>query len=139
MITVVSGPPCVGKSTYVREQAEPGDVIVDFDAVAATLGSPVTHGHDPVFLAVATAACRAVIDVVMRGLDRPAWIIDADLHPMRKRIYTEVGARFIALSADPDELHRRADEAGRPEVWHELIDGWWMRRVRGGERQSRRW
>lgn len=34
VITVVTGPPCSGKSTYVRTHARPGDIIVDFDAIA---------------------------------------------------------------------------------------------------------
>jgi predicted kinase len=31
MLTVVTGPPCAGKTTYVRNNAKPGDIIIDFD------------------------------------------------------------------------------------------------------------
>ena len=43
MITIVLGPPCGGKSTYVAEQAQSGDVVVDYDALAQALGSPTPH------------------------------------------------------------------------------------------------
>lgn len=122
MLTIVTGPPCSGKSVYVREHAQPGDIVIDFDTIAAALGSPVTHGHDPVFLTVATVARRAAIEVVLAGIDRPAWIIDSKLHPMRKRMYAAAGAHFVTMSVARAELHRRAHAAGRPDICHELID-----------------
>jgi predicted kinase len=31
MITVVTGPPCGGKSTYIQDNAKDGDIIIDMD------------------------------------------------------------------------------------------------------------
>lgn len=42
-VTVVTGPPCAGKSTYVREHAGQGDVVVDLDAIAQSLGYPTAQ------------------------------------------------------------------------------------------------
>lgn len=125
-ITVVTGPPCAGKTVYVKTHAQPNDVIIDFDEIANVLGSPVTHGHDTAHVTVATAARRAAIDACLRhvGINHPVWIVDSKLHPMRKRIYHAAGARIVTLTADPAELHRRATEAGRPDTWHALIDAW---------------
>ena len=36
-VVIVSGPPCGGKSTYVRENAKPEDIIIDMDEIAAAL------------------------------------------------------------------------------------------------------
>lgn len=37
MITIVTGPPCSGKSTYVESVRKPGDFVWDYDQVARTL------------------------------------------------------------------------------------------------------
>lgn len=58
MLTVVVGPPCAGKSTYVRRMARTGDVAVDYDALAAALGSDRAH-----------EAPRAVADVAFHARD----------------------------------------------------------------------
>lgn len=42
MLTVITGPPCGGKTQYARKHALPGEVIVDFDAIAVELGSAAT-------------------------------------------------------------------------------------------------
>lgn len=43
MLTVVTGPPCGGKTTYVEEQRQPGDLVLDLDALAHSMGYPSTQ------------------------------------------------------------------------------------------------
>ena len=123
MLTVVTGPPCGGKSTYAREHARTGDIVIDFDAIAQALGSPVTHGHEKPVSEVAAAAWSTAI---LRALDEHArgarvWIVDSSPTAYRRRRYTEAAARMVTCTADRDELHRRADES-RPPSWHRRID-----------------
>ena len=47
MLTVVVGPPCAGKSTYIRRMARSGDVLIDYDALARALGSDRAHEAPP--------------------------------------------------------------------------------------------
>jgi hypothetical protein len=35
-VTLVTGPPCAGKTTYVNTHARPGDLILDQDTIGAT-------------------------------------------------------------------------------------------------------
>lgn len=43
-LTIVSGPPGAGKSTWVSERAAPGDVVIDLDEIIAELsGLPLYH------------------------------------------------------------------------------------------------
>lgn len=44
-IVLIAGPPCAGKSTYAQQHAEPGDMVIDYDLIAAAIGSPDHHDH----------------------------------------------------------------------------------------------
>lgn len=125
MLTVVTGPPCSGKTTYVREHARDGDIIIDFDNLAEALGSKVRHGHSMAHQQVTIAARRAAIDTAIRWhlKGTTVWIVDCKVSPKRARMYEDVGAEIVTMRADRDELHRRA-HAERPMKWHRLIDEW---------------
>lgn len=116
------GPPCSGKSTYVREHAKPGDIVVDFDVLAQALGSPVPHDHNREIRMVTIDARRAAIASAIQAHLRGHTVWVVDINPeLRMDAYRRVGARFVTTTADVAELHRRAD-AERPALWHELID-----------------
>lgn len=125
MLTVVTGPPCSGKTTYVRTHAQQGDIVIDFDNLAEALGSTVRHGHSPAHQQVTIAARRAAIDAAVRWHHKgtTVWIVDCTVSAKRAVMYAEAGAEIVTLSADAAELHRRA-HAERPRKWHKLIDEW---------------
>jgi hypothetical protein len=79
VITVITGPPCSGKSTYARQNASPGDVIVDFDDIARSLGSAAAWDHDPRLREIAAAAWSAAVDRALASarVGVTAWIIDS--------------------------------------------------------------
>ena len=123
VLTVITGPPCSGKSTYARQHAKPGDIIVDFDTIAQALGSPVTHGHDRQFWKVAiearTAAIKAAIAQCRQGAT--AWVVDSRPTEQARQAYLKAGGRIVDLTELREELHRRAAE-DRPPSWHARID-----------------
>lgn len=125
MLTIVTGPPCGGKTTHVQTHAQPGDIIIDYDQLAVALGSPDHHDHPSatayVTKAARAAAIRAAIGCHRRGAR--VWIIDGDPSPHRHHQYAKAGAQVITITAHHTELHRRAD-ADRPDHWHALIDQW---------------
>lgn len=126
MLTVVTGPPCSGKSTYVRERAATGDVVVDFDVLAQALtvdGTPY-QPSDPVRW-VAIAARRAAVNTAITWHYRgyTAWVIHTRIPHGELARYERVGAEVVRLTADPEVLHARA-AAERPPEWHRLIDEW---------------
>lgn len=123
-VVVITGPPCSGKSTYVRTHAQPGDIVIDFDAMAQAFGSPTPHDHSSAVRHVTIMARRAAIAAALTVHHQtPVWIVDCTISPERLAQYTQHGARMVRLTVDTAELHRRAS-AQRPRLWHRLIDQW---------------
>lgn len=121
-ITVVTGPPCSGKTTYVRQHAKPGDVIIDYDLIAQALGSPDTHDHPDVIARITRAARQAAIQSAVAS-QATTWVIETTVSPAKQRDYEMAGATFVVLEESRDVLHQRASQE-RPKLWHKLIDDW---------------
>lgn len=125
MLTVVTGPPCSGKSTYAREHHRPGEVLIDFDTLAQALGSPTPHDHPDPVRWVTIAARRAAINsaIIQHEKGATVWVVHTRISDQEMRRYVQTGAEIVTLEADAAELHRRA-ATERPERWHRLIDEW---------------
>ena len=127
MIHVVTGHVCSGKSTFVREHAQPGDVVIDLDRIALALTTEGTPDHDyPHHVAqVAIAARYAAIDEAIRrsraegGFD--VWLIHAYPDDRDWATYRRVGAAVYAMEADACTLRQRAADA-RPERVRRLLE-----------------
>jgi hypothetical protein len=125
VLTIVVGPPCSGKSTYVKTHAKPGDITIDFDTLAQALGSPTPHDHAADIRNITIAMRRSAIDaaVELHHHGATVWIVDCNPNPYRLRLYKANAARFVILRVDTGELHKRAS-VERPPLWHRLIDEW---------------
>ena len=83
-LTVVTGPPCSGKSTHVMENATPGALIIDLDRIALALTTPdvVSHHHSPTVGAIARTVRNAALDPAIAQSDaHEVWIIDSSPTP----------------------------------------------------------
>lgn len=122
MLTVVTGPPCSGKSTYIGARAGADDIVIDLDRIALALAAEGTESHDyPDHVrTVARRARVAAIDAAL-GYSRRfgVWIIEAAPSPGAVKFYIRRGARIVTCSASPEELAERA--AKRPERNRELM------------------
>jgi hypothetical protein len=122
MLVVVTGPPCSGKTTYVSEHFQPGDIVIDFDAMAAAFGAP-SLDYAPAMVAVTQyargAAIKAAIAWHLRGAR--VWVTDCQPPPSRWQQYAQAGARHVRMDTDPAELHRRIS-AERPASYHAVAD-----------------
>ncbi|MEU1152631.1 HK97 family phage prohead protease [Streptomyces sp. NPDC005918] len=124
-IMVVVGPPCAGKSTYIAEHKTAGDVVVDFDALAAALGSTIPHDAPAGVRDVALAARKAAIAKVMAGVDADAWIIHTSPPPGAMSEYEAVGVELVLLDPGIDVCLSRADEDKRPDGTAAAIEQWY--------------
>lgn len=112
MIHVILGAPCSGKSTYVREHAQEGDVIVDYDAIARALGA---GGHMPdgdIKQAAFKAREAAIGYCIESGCE--SWIIHTSPTETQREAYENAGAEFIEMETDMETCLERAEQDGRP-------------------------
>lgn len=124
MLTVVIGPPCAGKSTYIRRMSSVGDVLVDYDALARALGSPHEHDAPRAVADVAFHARKAAIDrCLARG--HPAFVIHSNPTPAQIRAYRDAQARLVLLDPGQDECLARAERDARPPETAERIRQWY--------------
>lgn len=128
--TIVAGPPGGGKTSYVAERRQWGDLVVDVDALFAAL-SGMTWYEKPQVLVPFVMEAR---DAVIRRLARPsqarhAWIItgNPDLVDL-ETLASELGADLVVLPTEYTECIRRlyADERrnDKAQLWEPLIAQW---------------
>ena len=78
MLTVVTGPPCAGKSTHVRRHAQCDDIIIDLDRIALALAHEGTthHAYPPHIRHIAiNARAEAIRTALPLSRDYNVWII----------------------------------------------------------------
>jgi hypothetical protein len=135
MLTVITGAPCSGKTTYAAQHAHPGDLLIDYDQLAQALGSQTSHGHSDHITAVTREARHAAIVEALKWHRKGyrVWIIDTDPGPARRAQYAAANARIVHCTATPGELHARATAAKRPPQWHHRIDQYLARQDAGAQ------
>lgn len=130
ILTVVTGAPAAGKSTWVATVAKPGDLRFDSDALTNTLTGkpPAKHSHAAAVKKVSKSAREAGIEEALKLVaTRDVWIIHSNLSAELERKYRAYGARFVVI--DPGEavaLERCA--AGRPGYRKNQVASWYARR-----------
>lgn len=125
---IITGAPCSGKSTYVREHAAPDDVRIDFDAMATALGSSTPHGSKGRVRGATFAARKAAIYWLLANdtPDSDSWIIHSSPADWQKAAYTDAGAEFVEMTTDLETCLARAEADERPDGEAEKIRAWFQ-------------
>ena len=103
MLTIVTGPPCGGKSTYIKENAKDGDIVIDMDEIARSLvkGDVSNHDYSDEVRAIARAARKGAVKqavIVGQGNRLGVWIIHTDPPVADRHMYQVVGAKIVECS-----------------------------------------
>lgn len=108
---IVCGLPGVGKSTWVREKARPGDFVWDVDAVAAVcFGMP--NYPRPECVAKALGAMRAAALRTASTIDGDVFVIEAE-QSKAEALQRDIGGEVIVLKCEEAErLARIRSRAG---------------------------
>lgn len=125
MIHIVSGPPCAGKSTYVRENAKGGDLRIDYDLIASALGAEDSYSAKGIIRQAALNAREKAIESALENAHLESWIIDTAPSAEHMEKYEEAEAEFIELDPGYDVCMERAEKDGRPQETIDEIEKWY--------------
>ena len=117
-VTVVCGPPGAGKTTYVTEHAEPGDLIIDFDPLYVALSGQPKYSKPQDILPFVVEARDAVIERLRtRSNVSHAWLIAMAPRKEERRAYEQDGAEIVVMATPAEECLRRIELAPGRENW----------------------
>ena len=116
MITLVTGAPASGKTTYVHRHAKPSDAIIDLD-----IYKEFTRGDEKLAARLRTAAENR-----MHTLTQDVWVVRTLTNPTDRELFIRRHhvARVVELRAPGEILHSRARGRGDSQEVHEVIDRW---------------
>lgn len=115
-LTVITGPPCSGKTTYAEKHKKTNDIVIDLDKIAMSIGGQ-THEHSEAIYKTALDMRRAAIES-LKKVNCDAWIIDT-----HGRVANMLDAEVVELNPGIDVCLERAKE--RPEWTSDVIREWY--------------
>jgi dephospho-CoA kinase len=104
MITIVTGPPCSGKSTYIRQHAKAGDIVIDMDRLALALTAEDTKPFEysdkvrKIARAARGAAVREALAIAQGERYLGVYIIHTDPSPDQRMMYRAANARVVEVN-----------------------------------------
>jgi 5-methylcytosine-specific restriction protein A len=133
-LTIVCGPPGSGKSTYVREHARNGDVIICLDTIMQKISGQPEHQTPawclPQALDTRNAMLRSLSSAEKHSEGARAWFIVAAPSPRdREKWAARLGGRLQVMDTPSAECVRRikadASRAGHEERMIQSALAWW--------------
>jgi len=126
---VVCGSPCSGKSTWVNERRNPGDLVFDWDEIASVVLGRNNHDWRREDASVISYLRSSICDYLKDNH------IDADVYfivcmkDSAQKIAEEIDGEVISMKATQDEAYQRLTESGRDDKTkkehHRLIGLWY--------------
>jgi HK97 family phage prohead protease len=121
-VTLVWGPPCSGKSSFVRQNARRGDLILDRDSIHMALSNLDSHDRD----SDVSSMVNRTFDELLRHVQdypRSVWIIQSSPRKIDRSKFAHLVTRTEFIFADVDTCLERARNE-RPDEWQEFINRW---------------
>ncbi len=126
-ITIVSGSPCSGKNTYVRNNKKRGDIVWDFDQIHSALTDESTHNHIKQVRKYIFSMRDTFYNDLENEKDLRVWIINSSpIRSVRNELAKRLNANIVYLKRSKDECLRVAENE-RPEEWKGYIENYFER------------
>lgn len=128
-VFIVYGAPCSGKTTYVQQNMEQGDLVVDLDSIYEAIGFTERYIHAKTLTPTAFAVRDFLYDQIRirSGKWQTAWVIAGlPRKDERERLAARLGASLIPMEATREECVHRLMVSGdsRDYKWEEYINQW---------------
>lgn len=135
MVYVIYGSPCSGKSTYVKEHMQTGDIVCDLDRIFASVNFNEEHDCELYAMEVALKLYKTLLDIIKNreGEWKNAYVISiAKTSKELQEIVDRVNADEVIYIDTPFEIcMERAKE--RPFYFPWIIEEWFEKMDLGKE------
>lgn len=130
-IKVIYGPPCSGKTTYVRDRLQDQDVVYDYDALINAMTNRMTHLHDKHIAHSLAAQIKYTMLGWLRDTNNPvdvAFLITTyPSRDLKKKLADFDNVRYIRMEATMEECLERLksdDSCPDKDAWEQVIRDW---------------
>lgn len=136
-LTIVTGPPGAGKSTYVRQRIGPSDLLICLDTIISRITGLREHADAPGAIAQALEVRNGLLHSLSRDTEHAAawFIVSAPSPEERKRWARMLGGNLVVIDTPFEECVRRIRaDPGRAERSRAMINAaarWWALNQRG--------
>lgn len=127
-VTLVCGPPCAGKTTYVRQHAAIDDTVLDQDQIAQDLGSDQQWLHARNTSMRAHRRMRMGILALGNAAEANAWVIrcQPDGHLRGMLAYKLRATSVVVLKPPIAVVMQRAMSRPDSRKTQRLINNWYL-------------
>jgi len=127
MITIVSGPPCSGKNTYVKNHRKKGDVVWDFDKIHSALTDEETHNHIEQVRKYIFSMRETFYNDLQAKKDIRVWILNSSpIRSVRSELAKRLDANIVYIKRSKEDCLRVAENE-RPKEWKSYIENYFER------------
>jgi hypothetical protein len=130
-VYIVYGAPLSGKTSYVKDSANEGDLIIDIDNIWQCVSGCDRYVKPNRLKSTVFRVRDTLLDVVKyrAGKWNNAYIIGGyPLQSERERLVKELGARLIYIDCPKDICIQRLEQDGeRGEEWRGFIEEWYVK------------
>ncbi|MCT9932434.1 ATP-binding protein [Planotetraspora sp. A-T 1434] len=127
---VITGPPAAGKSTWVRGHAKPGDIVIDYDLLAAALTAPGAdlNAHPKVLRDVAYRARAAAVTEALNHTNTvDVYVIHSIPSEHARARYEDHDAHIVEIDPGRDVVMQRI-RTMRPHAMVAVAQRWYAHR-----------
>lgn len=133
MIKVIHGPPCAGKTTYVKNNISSNDIVYDYDAISQALTYSQYQKTDYNFAHKYTLACRKVLLNKFKNDSEidTAFLISTEVSEKLKEYLSDCNPEYIEMKTSKEECYNNLEKDNNrqdKDAWRIKIDEYFERK-----------